>query len=249
MCPFYEVQLIDKCVPFVKSLAGFTMQFRIGLISDYEEKSLPSVYELKETAESIVLSTTNGKPTDICQSAIDGVTIITEGVMQSGYVAARIPEQSTIFKIYETFQKAIEAFNNKSSFENGHLRATITETGIIPINLSASRFMTFENTGHCTDLVALSKRQLCRFVVFHYHNTLADNIISVNNVEFDNTEYFKFTKDGFTEPSVGICEETYVGKVLSKHPIADYDLMKSKVSILKATKTFMLLSLLFQMYC
>lgn len=202
------------------------MQFRISLISDFEANSRTLMNELQTTAKDIVLSATKGKYTDICETIIDGSEFASEEVSYSAYVAAKLPERTTLSEMFENFQKAIEAFNNGSSFQNGHLKANFRESGIIPMNTSYSRFMVFENIGYCTNLVALTKRQMCRIVVFRNHAWVASNTVSVNGVEFDETEYFEFIQRNVTE-YIGICVKTYVEKILSKQKIADSNLMKS----------------------
>lgn len=234
-CPFYEVKVMDHCMPVLRKFTGITLQFQMDFVFNDKDISLPSHLSLQRTAEEITIEASKGKDFDICESNVDGTIITPSSVVVSLYVAARLSVPANINDVYESFKQTVNIFNIGQTDSAESFTVNVRDSKMVPYYPDYSHFMVFENQGNCGQLAALSKRQFCQLVVFRNYDFVASNLVSINGTTFDETEFVILGEKNFTESFVGVCEDTYVNKILYMH--AD---VLSKCVIQNFPKSFVL---------
>lgn len=229
VCPFYEVKVGNRCMSVIKQLTGVTLQFQINFIVDMKNQTLPSESFFIAKAKYIILTVVNGTDRGMCDLAVTNVTEKGDSQVISLYVASRLARPANILDIYEQFQTILVLFNNKQDSSGYIFKAESKESDIAEFGPNNSYFIAFQTnrTNHCSKLVAISKRQVCRRVVFDRYIRLDLDVIVVDDILFNGAEFFYFNKGNVTQPSVAICEDTYVNKILTKKGINLFDGGKS----------------------
>lgn len=254
VCPYHEVKLPGRCISVVKQIAGVSLQFQMSFIFDRKMQTLPLPSLLIEAANNISATAIDGNIDDICESEIIDSRVNENEVNFSVYVAIKLTTPTNLADVFDNFQRTLEMFNNEQVESGNFFKVKIQDTEIVPFEPNLSRFIAFPSSSYyCTDLVAVTNRQLCRLVLFQNYELVSNDfdLATVGGIQFAKTEYFFINTNSDHPPSIGICEDTYVEKLKFKlgdkvfHNQDDLDVYNSNVSSFKGECVFVILCIFF----
>lgn len=206
---------MNQCVQVVKEVRGVNLQYVIDFVFKDDTSPSPPPHILFDSAKSITK-----QPSSLIESIVCDNKII-QSIKRAGvrvikvYIAVPIPFYVDLVETYDLFIESIDEFNKRQKANGWNYKADIGETDITPFDPNHSRFLSFNHSYSCIKLlVAVSRRQFCRRVMFGKDQYTLDSYnqsIVVLGMNFDRDEYLILLNNR-EEMGISICEDVLAQK-------------------------------------